>query len=96
MSLSAPPVLAVEVAYVGPQGQWLVDVRLPVGACVADAIAASGLQQQVPGLVVDDDHVGIHGQRVTLAAQLADRDRVELYRPLQADPKEARRRRARR
>ena len=88
--------LAVEVAYVGPQGQWLVDVRLPVGACVADAIAASGLQQQVPGLVVDDAHVGIHAQRVTLASPLADGDRVEIYRPLLADPKEARRRRARR
>lgn len=87
--------LSVEVAYAGPQGQWLVDVRLPRGACVADAIAASGLGVQVPGLVVDDAHVGIHAQRVTLAAPLADGDRVEIYRPLLADPKEARRRRAR-
>jgi uncharacterized protein len=88
--------LAIEVAYVGPQGQWLVDVRLPDGACVADAVAASGLAQQVPDLLVDDDHVGIHAQRVKLATVLADGDRVEIYRPLQADPKEARRRRARR
>ena len=88
--------ISVEVAYVGPEGQWLVELRLPGGACVADAVAASALQRQVPVLVVDDDHVGIHGQRVTLAAQLADGDRVELYRPLQADPKEARPRRARR
>lgn len=88
--------LSVEVAYVGPEGQWLVELRLPRGARVADAITASALQGQVPGLVVDDDHVGIHGQRATLAAPLADGDRVELYRPLQADPKEARRRRARR
>lgn len=88
--------LAIEVAYVGPQGQWLVELRLAEGACVADAIAASGLALRVPGLHVDDGHVGIHAQRVTLATALADGDRVEIYRPLQADPKEARRRRARR
>ena len=88
--------LSVEVAYVGPEGQWLVELRLPGGACVADAVAASALQRQVPGLVVDDDHVGIPGQPATLAAHPADGDRAEPYRPLQADPKEARRRRARR
>jgi putative ubiquitin-RnfH superfamily antitoxin RatB of RatAB toxin-antitoxin module len=90
------PVLSIEIAYVGPQGQWLVEASLPEGATVADAIAASGLLQTLSGLVVDDDHVGIHGRRVALAAALADGDRVELYRPLLADPKEARRRRARR
>jgi putative ubiquitin-RnfH superfamily antitoxin RatB of RatAB toxin-antitoxin module len=89
-------VLSIEIAYVGPQGQWLLQASLPAGATVADAIAASGLVQKVAGLVVDDDHVGIHGHRVALAAALADGDRVEIYRPLVADPKEARRRRARR
>ena len=86
--------LTIEVAYVGPQGQWLVELKLAEGSTAAQAIAASGLQQTVPGLAVDDEHVGIHSRRATLATVLADGDRVEIYRPLLLDPKEARRRRA--
>lgn len=86
--------LVVEVAYVGPQGQWLVELHLAAGSTVAQAIAASGLLQSVPGLVVDEQHVGIHSRRATPDTVLADGDRVEIYRPLLIDPKEARRRRA--
>ena len=88
--------LEIEVAYAGPQGQWLVALRLPAPATVADAIEASGLRQRVAGLVVDDQHVGIHSRRVRLATALEDGDRVEIYRPLLADPKDARRKRAQR
>ena len=52
-----------------------------------DALAASGMQ---------GNHIGIFGKRVTLDTRLANGDRIEIYRPLSTDPKEARRRRARR
>ena len=66
-----------------------VALTLPAGATVAQAIDASG----IPG--VDLDAVGIFGRRVPPATRLADGDRVEIYRPLALDPKEQRRRRAR-
>ena len=66
-----------------------VALTLPAGATVAEAISASGLAG------VDLDAVGIFGRRVPPATRLADGDRVEIYRPLALDPKEQRRRRAR-
>ncbi len=86
--------LAVEVAYAGPEGQWLVRLALDDGATVADAIVASGLAATVPSLVIEGGRVGIWSQPTTLAAKLIDGDRVEIYRALEADPKESRRRRA--
>lgn len=58
---------------------------LPEGATVGDALARAGLRA---------GSVGIYGERVTPETRLADGDRVEVYRPLRLDPKEARRRRA--
>jgi uncharacterized protein len=69
-----------------------VSVRLPQGASVRDAIAASGIGERRP---VDLEAVGIFGRRVAPDTRLADGDRVEIYRPLLLDPKEQRRRRAR-
>ena len=66
-----------------------VALTLPAGATVAQAIDAA----RIPG--VDLDAVGIFGRRVPPATRLADGDRVEIYRPLALDPKEQRRRRAR-
>ena len=65
-----------------------VVVELPEGATLADALAASGLG--APEVVA----YAIHGERAEPAHVLRDGDRVELLRPLQADPKDARRRRA--
>lgn len=79
--------LTVEVIDARPEGARIAQVRLPAGATVRDALAASGLTA---------DQVGIFGKRVTMDARLADGDRVEIYRPLKLDPKEARRKRARR
>jgi len=66
-----------------------VALTLPAGATVEQAIRASGLAG------VDLDAVGIFGRRVPPTTRLADGDRVEIYRPLALDPKEQRRRRAR-
>jgi hypothetical protein len=86
--------IAIEVAYAEPRRQWLLALRVASGTSIGEAIRLSGIAAQVPGLIVDDGHVGVHGQRRTLDTRLADGDRVEIYRPLQADPKSARRQRA--
>lgn len=83
----------VEVAYVGPEGAFVVPLALAEGACVADAIAASCLVERL-GLIEAALAYGIHGQHATGRTPLVDGDRVELLRPLEADPKVARRRRA--
>ena len=86
--------LRVEVAYAGPEGQWLLPLELDPGATIADAIAASGIEAQVPGLRAADGRVGVYSQPRALGDALRDGDRVEIYRPLMADAKEIRRRRA--
>ena len=79
--------VAVEVVVASPGRQILRRVDLPAGSTVADALAASGLED-VQG------RVGIYGKLVPTKTALRDGDRVEIYRPLQADPKELRRARA--
>jgi putative ubiquitin-RnfH superfamily antitoxin RatB of RatAB toxin-antitoxin module len=87
--------MRVEVAYATQAEQVIVEVEVPAQASVDDAIRASGLLQRFADIDLARAAVGIFGERVTLAAVLHDGDRVEIYRPLVADPKEARRRRAR-
>ncbi|MBO9662603.1 RnfH family protein [Dokdonella sp.] len=87
--------IAVEVAYAEPQRQFLRRVELRSGATVADAIHASEVERECaidPAALA----IGIWSKAVDRGALLRDGDRVELYRPLQVDPKEARRRRAER
>lgn len=80
--------IRVEVVYALPDKVEVVSLRLPAGATVREAIAACGLSIEFSG-------VGVFGRRVPADTKLADGDRVELYRPLAADPKEQRRQRAR-
>ena len=70
-------------------------LRLPAGATVADAVAASGLGAAWPHVEIRRDRVGIFSRKVSWDTLLREGDRVEIYRPLRIDPKEARRRRAR-
>jgi putative ubiquitin-RnfH superfamily antitoxin RatB of RatAB toxin-antitoxin module len=87
--------ISVEVAYAEPDRQFLRRVDLAVGATVAEAIAASAVENE---FAIDAGAlgVGIWSKPVARDATLKDGDRVELYRLLKADPKEARRQRARR
>ncbi len=87
--------IRVEVACAEPGRAFLRAVTLPAGATVADAVAASGLVAAWPGVTVADDRLGVFGRRVASRQVLRDGDRVEVYRPLVLDPKEARRRRIR-
>jgi uncharacterized protein len=86
--------LRVEVAYASPQRQVLRALVLPEGSTVADALRESGLAREFPEIDLAASRVGIYGREVTLAARLRDRDRVEILRPLRADPKDVRRARA--
>ena len=81
------------VAYATPERQWLWVVTLPDGATVADALEQA--RAQVAGLDVPwNADVGIFGELCDRAAVPRDGDRIEIYRPLKADPKESRRERA--
>jgi putative ubiquitin-RnfH superfamily antitoxin RatB of RatAB toxin-antitoxin module len=88
----SPSKIAVEIVYALADRQVLRRILLPDGSTVEDAIQLSGLRAAFPEM--DTTHVGIHGEPVPLTTVLRDRDRVEIYRPLQADPKEVRRIRA--
>lgn len=85
--------LKIEVAYAESQRQFLRRIALPSGATVADAIAASGLEAEF-GIDASNLAVGIWSKVVARDTPLNDGDRVEVYRLLTVDSKEARRRRA--
>lgn len=86
--------IGVEVAYARPDKQVIIVVTVPSGALLEEAIACSGVLQQFPEIDLGRNKVGIFGKLSHLHAPLRAGDRVEIYRPLMADPKESRRRRA--
>lgn len=92
--MSEPPV-TVEVVYATAEAQTVETVRLPRGATVGQAIRASGMLVRHPEIDLSRQAVGIYGTPVRTSDAVADGDRVEIYRRLQADTKEMRRRRAR-
>jgi uncharacterized protein len=85
--------LSIEVCYALPDAQTLLAVTLPAGATLEQAIVASGVLQRHPEIDLTKQKVGVFGKLKPLDAVLADRDRVEIYRPLIVDPKTARQRR---
>jgi putative ubiquitin-RnfH superfamily antitoxin RatB of RatAB toxin-antitoxin module len=86
--------ITVEVVYALPAQQPLLRVQLVEGATVEDAIRASGVLDAHPEIDLAKNKVGIFSKLVKLDENVRDRDRVEIYRPLIADPKEVRRKRA--
>jgi putative ubiquitin-RnfH superfamily antitoxin RatB of RatAB toxin-antitoxin module len=84
----------IEVVYALPGEQTLLKKELPEGATVMDGILASGLMAKYPELDLSAHKLGIFGKLTKADTVLRDKDRVEIYRPLIADPKEVRRRRA--
>jgi putative ubiquitin-RnfH superfamily antitoxin RatB of RatAB toxin-antitoxin module len=84
--------LRIEVVYgVGPRSVWCWHGELPRGSTVAQAIEASGLARAHPELDLSRAAVGVWGRKRAPGEPLADGDRVEVYRALKVDPKEARR-----
>ena len=86
----------MSVVHAEPERAFLVELLLPRGATVADAIERSGIRHARPDIKIREDRIGIFSRKTSLDAILRDGDRVEIYRPLNIDPKEARRKRARR
>jgi uncharacterized protein len=87
--------IRVEVAYASADRQALRRLELPEGSSVADAVRASALAQEFPEIDDAGGDFAIYGRRVAGRTILRDLDRVEILRPLAADPKEIRRARAR-
>ena len=86
--------IRVEVAYATPERQLILEVEARSGVTVDEAIRVSGILDAFPEIDPEDTKVGVFGKAATGATVLMDGDRVEIYRPLIADPKEARRKRA--
>ena len=86
--------IRVEVVLAMPARQELVVLEVPAGTTLAEAIALSGLPKMFEGFELDLTKVGIFGQKASPEQVLFEGDRVEIYRPLIADPKEVRRQRA--
>ncbi|WP_411962221.1 RnfH family protein [Escherichia sp. F1] len=89
-----PGKIAVEVAYALPEKQYLQRVTLQEGATVEEAIRASGLLELRTDIDLAKNKVGIYSRPAKLSDIVHDGDRVEIYRPLIADPKGLRRQRA--
>lgn len=86
--------LTVEVAYAESDNQCLIELSLPVGSTIQDALDASGLFKHYPGLNKEQLAVGIFATLCETGHILQSGDRVEIYRPLLKNPKDARRQRA--
>jgi len=86
--------VAVEVAYALPERQTLLSLSVPVGSTVRQVIESSGILTSYPDISLDINKVGIWSRTVKLDDLVKNGDRIEIYRPLIADPKDMRRRRA--
>ncbi len=84
----------VEVAYALPEKQIIRAVNIDAGTTIGAAIVQSGIMMDFPDLELEEAKVGIFGKAAVMTTVLSDGDRVEIYRPLIADPKEVRRKRA--
>ncbi|MCW5298677.1 RnfH family protein [Herbaspirillum lusitanum] len=85
--------LQVEICYAAPDFQIRKPVRVDAGATVQQAIMQSGVMRECTAIDLTVCRVGIYGKLKTLETVLRDRDRIEIYRPLIADPMDSRRRR---
>ena len=84
----------VQVCYARPERQLLLELDVAPGTTIQQAIQQSGIVRQAPEIDISVLRVGIYGKLKPLDTVLREHDRVEIYRPLIADPKETRRRRA--
>ncbi len=86
--------IAIEVAYAKPDQQVIIPLYMPENTTVEQTIKASRLLEQFPEIAASDLNVGIFGSVCKLEQPVRDGDRIEVYRPLINDPKDARRQRA--
>ncbi len=86
--------ILIEVAYALPTKQLIIPIKVKIGTTAEEAIKISGIIKKFPGIDLSINQIGIFGKLTQLNHVLRERDRVEIYRPLIADPKEIRRQRA--
>ena len=86
--------ISIEVVYALPHEQILLKLQMPQHTTVAEAIKLSGVMEKYPDVGLDKNKFGIYGKLTRADTVLRDKDRIEVYRPLLADPKEVRRKRA--
>lgn len=84
--------MKIGIAYASPSRQTWLNVEVPDGATVKDAIERSGILKQFPEIDLEQQKVGIFSKLTKLDALLEDGDRVEIYRPITCDPKTVKRR----
>jgi uncharacterized protein len=89
-----PADVDVMVVYALPQQEFMRSLRVAPGTTVGQAIEQSGVLASYPDINLVTQPVGIYGKKKTLDTVLRARDRIEIYRPLVADPKDSRRKRA--
>lgn len=86
--------LEIEVVYALPEVQTLLKLKVPAGTTVLEAIKRSGIMEKHPEVDTVKNKIGLFGKLVKADTVLRANDRVEIYRPLIADPKEVRKKRA--
>ena len=86
--------LRISVCYASDRVEWLHPMQVEMGTTIGEAIERSGVLQAFPDINLTTQPVGIYAKKKTLDTVLRERDRIEIYRPLVADPKESRRKRA--
>lgn len=86
--------ISIEVAYATPEKQKIVESQVEAGTSPREAVRSSGIDGHFPGLDLEGCDLGVFGKVVAEDYELQDGDRIEIYRPLIADPKEIRRQRA--
>ncbi|MBO9535669.1 RnfH family protein [Herbaspirillum sp.] len=91
--MAEPARLQVQICYAAPGLQVLKDIEVQEGCTIQQAIMGSGLLREHPAIDLTACRVGIYGKVKELDTPLRARDRIEIYRPLIADPKDSRRRR---
>ncbi|MHB1948366.1 MAG: RnfH family protein [Gammaproteobacteria bacterium] len=84
----------IEIAYARPDQQKILSVEVKEGATIEEAIDRSGILEIFPEIDLTKQKVGIFSQIKKLTDRVKEGDRIEIYRPLLIDPKEARRKRA--
>lgn len=90
----AAPLLQVQVCYATPQREVFRELQVDQGTTIEQAIALSGIVEDMPGIDLAVQPVGLYGKKRPIDTVLREHDRIEIYRPLVADPKDSRRRRA--
>ncbi|MBK8535033.1 MAG: RnfH family protein [Candidatus Competibacteraceae bacterium] len=94
MASDNPALIRVEVAYARPDEQVIIPVEVATGATMEQAILQSRIQERFPDIDLNTAKVGVFGKLSKLSATVRAGDRVEIYRPLLADPKAVRKKRA--